>query len=535
MKNIKILDCTLRDGGRVIDCAFRDDVIQSICEGLAKSNIDLVEVGFIRNNREYKGDSTFFTKMEQITSFLHKRENTKYLIFVDFGMFDESVITPRMPDGIDGIRFGFTKKNFDTDKAEIKRQIQSLQNKGYEIYFQDVNTPGYTDAELLELIAFANECCPVSFGIVDTYGSMDIDDLDRIFSIIHHNLNSEIAVDFHSHNNMQLSFALSQEMVKLCRDSRKLLIDATLNGMGKCAGNLNLELIVSYMNRKLHCNYEFDMLLDIIDEYLYEYKQQNEWGYSIPSFMAGIYKAHPNNVIYLTEKFRLRTKDIRHIIARIDEGSRQTYNYDNIQHIYIDYSAHQIDDKNSIALLKEKFADKLVLVLVPGNSIHSHREKILHYVEEIQPIILSVNFDGSILKPQFEFYGNIRRYEKSKKKEGVTRIISSNIVTEDEDDISVNYYDLIESEGVYFDNSTIMLLNLLKRLDIKRIAIAGFDGFSESGKDFVDNSFYGVRFHGKYQQINTDMEKSLRKFWRDRQDSTQIQFLTPSIYQKIFG
>lgn len=535
MNNINILDCTLRDGGRIINCAFSDNEIENISKGLSEAHVDLIEMGFIRNKIHYEANSTFFTEMEQIKPFIHKENgNSKYLVFVDFGMFDESKITKREKDGIDGIRFGFTRANYYEQKEEISKQVFSLKEKGYDIYLQDVNTFGYSDKELLEIIGFANQLGPVSFGIVDTYGAMDVEDLSRIFSIVNHNLHREIAIDFHSHNNMQLSFALSQEMIRLCRDSRKLIIDATLNGMGKCAGNLNLELIVSYMNRKLHSDFDIDLLLDVIDEYLYDYKQNNSWGYSIPAFMAGIYRAHPNNVIYLTEKFRLRTKDIRHIIARIDEKTRQTYDYDNIKKIYVEYSSEQIDDRNNLAQIKKQLCQKEVLILVPGNSICREEKKIRQYIKDKHPIVISVNFDGKGISVDYEFYGNIRRYERADFASGRKRIISSNIKIKDSRDIVFNYFELIGTTGKYFDNSTIMLLNLLRRLEISKITFAGFDGFSGEGNDFVDDTFHGKRFQNMYTEMNEEMINTLREFLDIAPQNMSIEFLTPSVFEKIF-
>lgn len=535
MKAISMLDCTLRDGGRVIDCEFSDEVIEKISSNLAKSNIDIIELGFIRDKRAYFGNTTFFTNMEQLLPFI-SRENpdVKYVVFVDFGMFDESIITPRMKNGVDGIRFGFTKKNYLEHKDEMTRQILSLKKKGYDIYLQDVNTNGYSDAEILDLISYVNEINPISFGIVDTYGSMDLDDVEHVFNIVNHNLNREIAIDFHSHNNMQLSFALAQRMIKLCRDSRKLIVDATLNGMGKCAGNLNTELIVSYLNRKMHGDYDMDRLLDIIDEYLYDIKAEYEWGYSIPAFMAGIYKAHPNNVIYLTQKFRLKTKDIRHLIARIDEETRQSYNYDNIENLYIEYSNHNVNDVENIQFLREQWKKREILILVPGRSIKEEKNKILKYIEDNNPIVVTVNFNGLDYGATYEFFGNIRRYEKCKANINAKRIVTSNVTDVQKKDIYVNYFDLIESKGRYFDNSTIMLLNLMNRLGIKNVSIAGFDGFSNQGNDYIDSSFYEKRFSDDYMKNNKDMEQVLREFFNHKNKEMEVKFITESIFSKIF-
>ena len=79
MKNVKILDCTLRDGGRIINCAFPDAETKDISNRLASANIDIVEVGFLRDyhNVDYKGNSTFFTDVDQIRPFVDRSKNTK--------------------------------------------------------------------------------------------------------------------------------------------------------------------------------------------------------------------------------------------------------------------------------------------------------------------------------------------------------------------------------------------------------------------------------------------------------------------------
>lgn len=85
---------------------------------------------------------------------------------------------------------------------------------------------------------------------------------------------------------------MAQEVVKLSRSKRNIIIDATLSGIGKVAGNLNTELIVDYLVRKCNCNYEVDDIFDMIDDFVEPYKKKYSWGYSIPAMMAGIYQSH---------------------------------------------------------------------------------------------------------------------------------------------------------------------------------------------------------------------------------------------------
>lgn len=111
MKNIKILDCTLRDGGRIINCAFPDQEIKDIAHRLASANIDVIEIGFLRDPKKvkYKGNSTFFTDIDQIRPFVDKTKGTKYVAFVDYELFDWSTLKPYDGTSIDGIRVGWKR------------------------------------------------------------------------------------------------------------------------------------------------------------------------------------------------------------------------------------------------------------------------------------------------------------------------------------------------------------------------------------------------------------------------------------------
>ena len=207
----------------------------------------------------------------------------------------------------------------------VKVALNIVKQQGYLLFVQGVNSLAYSDRELLDIIDVMNEIKPYSFGIVDTYGSMYLDDIVHYYNLVDYNLDNQIRIDVHSHNNFQLAFAFAQEIVRLANGKRNIILDATLNGMGKCAGNLNTELVVDYLNRKKNYNYDIDLILDIIDRYIYPIKNNKDWGYSIPGFMAGIYKLHPNNIIYLTEKYRLNSRDIKYIVSSIAVEKRQKY------------------------------------------------------------------------------------------------------------------------------------------------------------------------------------------------------------------
>ena len=536
MRNINILDCTLRDGGRIIDCAFPDKDIREIASKLANAKIDIVEVGFLRDQSKisYSGNSTFFTKVNQIAPFIDKsKKNTMFVAFIDYGMFDFSSLKPWDGTSIDGIRFGFTKKDYVEEKNKILQCISNIKEKGYKVFVQGVNSLNYSDREMLELVEIINKVHPYSFGIVDTYGAMYMDDVHRIYGLIDHNMDKDICINFHSHNNYQLSFAFAQEVIQLSHGTRQIIIDSTLGGMGKVAGNLNTELIVDYLVRKLLYDYELDDILDILDDYIYKYSLRHTWGYSTSAMMAGIYKAHPNNIIYLTEKFRLDAKDIGKILSMIDVDKRQRYDYDSIEKLYIEYIADKKDDYDTIQQLKKLVNGREVLIMVPGNSLNEYHAEKDRYVKEADVFIISENF-VSDYEEAYAFFGNQKRYgmlETKRKKRNV--IVSSNIKADD-GDIVVNYHSLINRGYKYFENSTIMLLNLLKRLEVSRITIAGFDGFDEEKhSNYADESFQNDRHVEEFERLNKEIGKMFSDIVKTLNGKCEFKMITPSRFNDV--
>lgn len=535
MKNVQVLDCTLRDGGRIIDCKFDDNVIASMAKDLSLAGIDIIEMGFLRDHKlvDYKGNSTFFTEVSQIEKFIPKRSNdAMYVAFVDFSLYDFSKLEACTGNSITGIRVGFTKKEFDTRREEIKKALLTVKEQGYALFVQSVNTLAYSDREILDLLDLINEIVPYSFGIVDTYGAMYLEDMIHFFDLIDYNLIPEVSIDIHSHNNFQSSFAFAQEIIRVANGRRNVILDATLNGMGKCAGNLNTELIVDYLVRKKEKDYDMDRVLDTIDKYLVPLKDNLFWGYSIPAFMAGVYRSHPNNVIYLTEKYRLNSKDIKYILSGIDEDIRQKYDYDVIRNIYAKYNENLIDDSNAVQELRELVKQKKILVLAPGKSIEGCCEQITEYIEKENPIVISINYIPKQYCCDFYFFANTIHWEKiCDDVEREKCILASNIHTEIDNVYRVDYTSLIVEDSILGDNSTIMLLNLLKKLQVSEICLAGFDGLQENKENYVKGIAPGKTKELTMDEINKEIKKMYEQYKNKIKEKIKVSILTSSVYE----
>lgn len=537
MKNVKILDCSLRDGGRIIDCAFPDSHIKGICKGLANAKIDIVEMGFLRGNLQYKGNSTFFTEIDQLKQFIPEEQgNTMYVAFSDYGeeygMWDFSRIKPCDGTSITGMRVGYRKK----DLREAIETFHIVKDNGYKLFIQGVESLNYTDKEMLETIDVINQIKPHSFGIVDTYGAMYKDDVLRLFNLVDHNLDEDIAIDFHSHNNMQLSFSFAQEIVECSRGKREIVLDATMEGLGKGTGNLNTELIMDYLMRKHNYVYDIDALFDTIDEYIDWIKAKDSWTYSIPYFMAGIYSSHANNIIYLMDKHRLNTKDIKHILSMIEPQQRKRYNYDNIEKLYVEYSSKECNDRDVLCHLKKEFSSRPVLVMVPGKTLKTQENLIQKAIKEEDPIIISVNHIHGKGEEEYSFFGNQRRYNRlSDQARGDHVILASNVDTTDEKALLVNYNQLVDMDLKYFDNSAVMLFNLLRRVGIEKFMVAGLDGLDNPEEDgYYQDGYDSKHRKDDYMELNKDIDCFLRNYAKSLSHKEAVRFITKSRFAYIF-
>ena len=169
--NIKVCDCTLRDGGYINNWAFGEINIYSIIEKLQYSNLDIVEIGYIRDSVKYNQDITVFNSMENLNNFLSssnykKKDNTLLAAMIDFGDCAYESICNKSEIGIDILRVTF-KHHCMNDALTY---IQHFQEKGYQLYIQPVSITSYTDDEFLNLIQKINKLKPAAMSIVDSYG-----------------------------------------------------------------------------------------------------------------------------------------------------------------------------------------------------------------------------------------------------------------------------------------------------------------------------------------------------------------------------
>ena len=523
--DIKFLDCTLRDGGYLNNWEYGYDSIRWIVNKLQNANIDIIELGYIRDKDDYNPDRTIFSSTDDINKMFEGfNKKTKMSAMIDFGDCHEDKIGLCKDSFLDILRITFRKPM----RNEAMKYCKKLIDKGYDIYVQPVSITSYTDKEMLELIENINEIKPKALSIVDSYGLMHEEKVMSYFYLMDNNLLSDIGIAYHSHNNFQLAYSNSIRLLhRICK--RELTFDASLYGMGKSAGNCNTELLAMYLNQNFNKNYDIAEILEIIDMKIMTLASKYTWGYQLPFYISALNDCHPNYVHYLLGKNLLTVKNIHNIVSHIDNSKKLVFDKDYIENLYLEYQQNYIDDAETRKKIKEIFEKETILLLGPGNSVVHDSKNIESFITMQKPIIISLNHINKIFKSKYIFISNAKRYEQfAPNIEFQNLIITSNIY--DKYNVSkyvINWNPLSSKDSIVGYNSLYLFLKLLINMNIQKVYLAGFDGFNNSNNTYYDSSFDFYQRNEDIEDINEAMLQALQEFSKN----IKIEFLTDSKYK----
>lgn len=530
MGDIKLLDCTLRDGGYVNDWNFGHNNLVSIFERLVDANVDFIEIGFLDERRPFDMERSIMPNtdcVEKIYGNLDKK-NAVVVGMIDYGTCSLENIRLCEESYLDAIRVIF-KKHLREDAMAFCAELKKL---GYKVFAQLVSVTSYEDDEMMDLIRLANEVKPYAVSMVDTYGLMHQNNLKHYFDLLNQHLLPEIGMGYHAHNNFQMGYANCITMMSQ-KTERMLLVDGTIYGMGKSAGNAPIELIAMYMNENLGKNYHISQFLEAIDSNIMDFYTPATWGYNMFFYLAASNDCHPSYVSYLMEKKTLSVKSINEILGRLQGEKKLLYDQSYIEKLYKDYQMIEIDDSGHREQLKQVLAGRDILLLGPGTSITKEKSKVQEYIADKDPIIISVNFIEETYPIDYIFLSNAKRYvqlatalSQNNVREKV--IATSNVTkTSGTFDYVLKYSSLIDEEAEVIDNSFIMLLKAAEQLHIKEVSVAGFDGYVPKKTGNYIKTCMEYNFDAdKSERLNLYVKEKIREFQTD----LKVNFLTQSLY-----
>ncbi len=539
MKTIKLLDCTLRDGGYVNDWNFGRENLISIFERLVASGVDIIEVGFLDERRPFDCERSIMPDTQSAGKIFGEldKKGAMVLGMIDYGTCALENLQPCEESYLDGIRVIF-KKHLMHEAMEYCRAVKQL---GYKVFAQLVSITSYNDEELLQLVELVNDVKPYAVSMVDTYGLLHPDELLHYYELLDKHVCPEVEIGFHPHNNFQLAYANSLAFLEK-PTSHNIVVDGTLFGMGKSAGNAPIELLAMRLNDKFGKSYNIHPMLEGIEESVKPFFESSPWGYKMFFYLCALNKCHPNYLTYFEDKENLSVSNIDTLLSIIEpEDKKLLYDKAVAQKLYDDFLAGDGNDSADKQALAKEIAGRDVLIIGPGKNIRFQSAKVARFIKDSKPYVIAINYIPDNVAVDCVFVTNRRRYHqmtlalKRAENLGVKLLATSNISCRVGDfDFVVNRAPLLEKDEPINDNSFIMLLNLLCSVGVENVACAGLDGYSDKEDNYYNPDMeYGfVKREASY--LNAHIKQKIAEF----RENMKISFITYSAYdveENIYG
>jgi len=291
-EKIKVLDCTIRDGGLINNHDFDHRFVREAYKAVSDAGVDYMEMGYKNSKRLFSPKEYGLWKFcddDEIKRIIEGIESkTKISIMVDVDRVELEDVKPKSESPVDMIRTATYVK--DIDKAIY--MANHFSEKGYETTINIMAISRDQGSELDEALHQIEKECKVDVVyIVDSFGALYQEPVERLVKLAKSILKTK-EVGFHGHNHQQLAFGNTIEAI--IHDANYL--DGTVYGIGRAAGNCPLELLMGFLK-----NPKFDIrpILDLISHEFVPLREKIEWGYIIPYAIAGMMNEHPKAAMAL--------------------------------------------------------------------------------------------------------------------------------------------------------------------------------------------------------------------------------------------
>ena len=294
--DIKVVDCTLRDGGLVNNFGFTDDFVKALYKTNIKAGVDYMEFGY-KADREMFDESKFgkwkFCGDQDIIDIVGDNDTElKISVMADVGRTDfRRDICDKANSPIDMIRVA-TYLHTIPSALEI---VEYCKNKGYETTINIMAVSKANDSDLGDALELIGRSCVDTIYIVDSYGSLYPEQMRRLANkYIECGEKYGKSIGIHAHNNQQLAFANTIETLTMGVS----YLDSTVSSMGRGAGNCPTELLLGFLKNP---KYHITPVLKFIEQHINKLKKEGVvWGYDIPYLLTGRLNQHPRDAIRFT-------------------------------------------------------------------------------------------------------------------------------------------------------------------------------------------------------------------------------------------
>lgn len=527
----EILDCTIRDGGYLNNWNFDKKMVREMCRNISKTGVDIVEIGF-RNPPKADTGIWYCTPEKMIDSLAKETSQIKIALMVDYNAADLTLIPDAAGSLVEMYRVACHK-----DKVFNAIELcEKIKEKGYTTSIQLMGTVTYSEKELSDIIEPLARSSIDYVYFADSYGSLFPTDIKRYINKLGQ---TGKKIGFHAHNGLQLAFANTLEAINSGID----IVDGTVYGIGRGAGNLPLEVLLVYLEKTLN-NKQYNSIpvLDLIDRYFMALKDSLKWGYVLPYMLSGIFEVHPTYAKQLVAAHEYSIDDMIKVLDLVKELEPVGFNkniMDKIINSGFVSSVEELEDtQHDEAELqqllesypvdcKDRHAGKDFLILANGPTLREYEKEINEFIKRHKPIVMGANYLGGLVHPDYHAFSNKKRfitYVDHVDKKSVLLISSNFDDNFIQEHTNRNYERIVHlnrvsgnfgiKDNVIMSNCrTISILLIAEAiiLGAKRIFVAGMDGYKSKENFLSDN----VHFYKESDEAETFKSLIRKHNWNE--------------------
>ena len=270
-------------------------------------------------------------------------------------------------------------------------------------------------------------------------------------------------------------------------------------------------------------------MLAVIDKIISGFYERNYWGYSLPNYISATHNAHPNYAGYLDSKKTLTFEDMNEIFDMMDSEKKVSFDRAYIEDLYLKYQEKDRVQEAHLNEFIERIKGKDILMIAPGQSSVTERARIVSCAQKESVVTISINYDYDASLTDFVFVSNLRRFRDLSKETREKSIITSNIPAVDVY-LQILYKDLLNRTEPVQDNAGLMLIRFLILQGVKKVYIAGMDGYSPNPEEnYADQAMDIYTKKQTAENKNAGMIAVLKAY----RNAIGIEMLTTPKYIKI--
>jgi len=494
---VKVLDCTLRDGGYYVNWDFEPDTVRKYLSALSTAKLDIIEIGF-RYLPGNKFQGAFAYSTDEYLSTLNLPVDIPIAV-----MINAAEVINYKEGEIAAIEFLFNSKDQSPvdivriavkacDVASCKGISGRLKSLGYCVFLNLMQIDLVPLSEIVQLVAIVESWEYVeTLYFADSFGNIEPDSVNGIVKSIQATWSGSIGI--HAHDNKGL--ALSNSLAAI--DCGVTFVDSTLNGMGRGAGNAKTEFLLVELLKRDHQGYFPDAIFPLVLQEFAKLQKQHQWGPNVYYYLSALYGIHPTYVQEMLGDERYGTDQILSAINFLKETDTPFFSLENMIRALAGVEGSEYGNWSSKAWAE----DRTVLIIGAGESTKRYLSVLQQFVERYKPLVLCLNVNEVVPREMVDAYvachdTRILIESSGYLTLGKPLILPLSRVPEKIRDVlnGIDVYDyglrIAEKQFVIADNGCVIgsqlalvyAISIATSAGAKQIFLAGVDGFAPSDK-----------------------------------------------------